>query len=126
MKAFFFGLVASLAVPATATWVVQCYSRLVDERADPVINPGVISPHVHVIAGGSGFDFTMNYTQARASKCSTCNIKEDLSNYWTPKMYYHAENGSFIDVPINGDYDGDMGGMAIYYCESRLAVVLLY
>ena len=43
-------------------------------------------------------------------------IPADLSNYWTPKLYFKAENGSFIDVPIVGDTDGgQMGGMAIYY-----------
>lgn len=45
----------------------------------------------------------------------------DLSNYWTPKLYFKAENGSFLDVPIVGDTDGgQMGGMAVYYCKCHL------
>ncbi|KAF1991758.1 WSC-domain-containing protein [Aulographum hederae CBS 113979] len=110
------GLMALTAAPASATFVIQCYSRLYDERADPVVNPNYLpSPHVHAIAGGSGFKTTMTYEDARASKCGTCNVKEDLSNYWTPKLYYHAEDGSFESVPIDGDAGGNMGGMAIYY-----------
>jgi hypothetical protein len=107
---------AIVARPAFATFVVQCTSRLTDDRLDPVVNPGEISDHVHVIAGGNGFDVTMDYDKARASACGSCNIAEDLSNYWTPKMYYQGENGSFTSVPINGDDSlGNMGGMAIYY-----------
>ena len=116
MRAHVFGIAAIWAYGAAGTFVVQCTSRLIDERVDPLVNPGIISPHVHVIAGGNGFDFTLDYDTARASSCSTCNIKEDLSNYWTPKMYYKAQNGSFISVPIDGDdSEGNMGGMAIYY-----------
>lgn len=109
-------LAALVVSPALATFVVQCTSRLVDDRLDPIVNPGQISDHVHVIAGGSGFSDTMNYDMARASSCGTCNIKQDLSNYWTPKLYYQAQNGSLISVPIDGDDSlGNMGGMAIYY-----------
>lgn len=131
---FLSGLVASFAAQASCTFVVQCYSRLFDQRADPVISPGVASNHVHTISGGNGFSFSMDYNQARASQCSTCNIKQDLSNYCeiesgfegfdeltrcligTPKLYFRAQNGSFMSVPIIGDNDGgNMGGMAIYY-----------
>ena len=118
MKSALLVLVASFAALSSATWVVQCYSRLYDQRMDPIVNPDQVSPHVHVIAGGNGFGFTMDFQQARSSKCSTCNIREDLSNYWTPKLYYHAQNGSFISVPIEGDQaNGNVGGMAIYYLQ---------
>ncbi|KAF2703137.1 WSC-domain-containing protein [Pleomassaria siparia CBS 279.74] len=116
MKSVLFGLVAALATPANSTFVVQCYSRLFDQRADPLVSPGTAAGHVHTISGGNGFNFTMDYNSARASKCSTCNIKQDLSNYWSPKLYFKAQNGSFLSVPIIGDTNGgDMGGMAIYY-----------
>jgi hypothetical protein len=109
-------LLATLLAPASSTFVVQCTSRLFDERADPIVNPGSAAPHVHVIVGGDGFGLDMTYDDALASKCSTCHVKEDLSNYWTPKMYFHAKNGSFIPVPIDGDNQyGARGGMAIYY-----------
>lgn len=109
------GLFSTLAVPATAFWRMPCPGRVVTERADPIVSPGQVSGHVHTISGGNGFGFTMDYAQARASDCSSCPIKEDLSNYWTPKLYYHAENGSFIDVPQAGDGNGVYGGMTVYY-----------
>ncbi|TKA62589.1 hypothetical protein B0A49_13496 [Cryomyces minteri] len=109
------GLAAALATPASAFWRMSCPGRIATERADPVVSPGVVSGHVHTISGGNGFGFTMDYAQARASQCSSCPIKEDLSNYWTPKLYYHAQNGSFIDVPQAGDGAGVYGGMTVYY-----------
>lgn len=109
-------LLSALVGSATSTFVVQCTSRLFDQRADPVINPGTASNHVHTISGGNGFNFSMTYEDARSSDCTTCNIKQDLSNYWSPKLYYKAQDGSFLDVPIIGDTDGgNLGGMAIYY-----------
>jgi hypothetical protein len=37
MKLLFLGLIASLTAPASSVFVVQCYSRLFDQRADPVV-----------------------------------------------------------------------------------------
>jgi Domain of unknown function (DUF1996) len=109
-------LVAYLAIaPASAFWRMPCPSRLVTERADPIVSPGIVSAHVHTIVGGNGFGFTMDYAQARSSKCSSCPIEQDLSNYWTPALYYHAQNGSFINVLQAGDGAGITGGMTVYY-----------
>lgn len=80
MKSVLFGALATLAGPVASTFVVQCTSRLFDQRADPVIEPGTAASHVHTISGGSGFNFSMTYEDARASQCTTCNIKQDLSN----------------------------------------------
>ena len=104
-----------LAAQASAYWRMTCPGRLVDQRADPIISPGVVSGHVHSIAGGNGFGLNMTYDQARSSKCTSCTIEEDLSNYWTPKLYYHAPNGSFIEVPQLGDGAGKLAGMTVYY-----------
>ncbi|KAK6430435.1 hypothetical protein LTR95_013410 [Oleoguttula sp. CCFEE 5521] len=115
MGAVPFALLASLAGAANAFWRMPCGGRLLLERADPIVNPGAVAGHVHTISGGNGFGFAMNFDQARASTCSSCPIKKDLSNYWTPKLYYHAQNGSFIDVPQAGEYNGNTGGMTVYY-----------
>lgn len=108
---------ALLAGSADAFWRMPCPGRIVQERADPIISPGVVSGHVHTISGGNGFGFTMDYAQARASECSSCPIKEDLSNYWVPKLYYEYENGSFVDVPQAGDGDSTFGGQTVYYLQ---------
>jgi Domain of unknown function (DUF1996)/WSC domain len=110
------GLAATLFSPASAYIRFSCGNALVEERADPIVNPGKISGHVHKIAGGNGFGFAMDYNQARSSQCSSCPIKQDMSNYWTPKLYYHAQNGSFISVPTVGDDSRELnGGMTVYY-----------
>ena len=102
------GALVALASPAAAFFKVPCTSPVVVERADPIIDPGKVSAHVHTVMGGNGFGFNMDYDQARASTCSSCTAKGDLSNYWVPTLYFHAENGSFISVEQSG-------GMLIYY-----------
>lgn len=73
---------------------------LVEGRMDPIINPGVASSHVHTIQGGNNFALSMTDDQALASTCTSSLVKNDKSNYWTPKLYFAAANGSFIDVPL--------------------------
>jgi hypothetical protein len=58
--------------------------------------------------GGSGFGFDMTYASTQTSDCNSCSVIEDKSNYWVASLYYHAQNGSFIQVPQNG-------GALIYY-----------
>ncbi|KAF5546161.1 WSC domain-containing protein [Fusarium phyllophilum] len=52
----------------------------------------------------------MDFDTARASTCTTCKAREDLSNYWTPNLYYRAPDGTFEDVP-------QTGGMLVYYLQ---------
>ena len=33
------------------------------------------------------------------SKCTSCKIKQDKSNYWTPQLYFQDTDGSFELVP---------------------------
>lgn len=102
------GLFALTASPVTAFWRLPCQAPVVVERADPIINPGVASPHLHTIMGGNGFGFSMDYAQAKASSCSTCTVQGDMSNYWIPNLWYAAENGTFTSVP-------QVGGVLVYY-----------
>ncbi|KAF4272369.1 hypothetical protein CNMCM8812_008790 [Aspergillus fumigatus] len=98
----------SYAPLSLAFFKVPCSTPLVIERADPIVQPGVASSHVHTIMGGSGFGFTMDYNMTQTSQCNSCSAVEDKSNYWVASLYYHAQNGSFIQVPQNG-------GALIYY-----------
>ncbi len=100
-----------LAGRASAFWRLPCASPVVVERADPIEEPGMVSRHAHTVMGSDAFNFTMDYagTQERAT-CSTCKAVEDLSSYWVPNLYYHAENGSF--VPVH-----QAGGALIYYLQ---------
>lgn len=94
---------------------MPCSGRLLLERVDPIVSPGQVSGHVHTISGGNGFGFTTSYDKMRASTCSSCPIKPDLSVYWTPKLYLQAEDGTFEDVPQAGEGNGRTGGMTVYY-----------
>ncbi|PNH39545.1 hypothetical protein VD0004_g7339 [Verticillium dahliae] len=95
---------------AQAFFVVPCSRPVVVQRADPIVNPGALAGHVHTIMGGSAFNFTMGYDDAVSSACSTCKVRQDLSNYWTPNLYYESENGKFEAVK-------QLGGMLVYYLQ---------
>ena len=79
----------------------QC-SRLVVERVDPLVNPGLLqSTHIHQIVGGNSFNATMapvDYDPSRESTCTTCDYSEDFSNYWTANLYFRARNGTYKRV----------------------------
>lgn len=77
------GLLAA-ASQVTAFFRLPCAAPIVIQRADPVVNPGTVSSHVHTIMGGNGFGFEMDFASTQRSTCSSCIVKEDLSNYWTP------------------------------------------
>ena len=95
-------VLAGLADPVSAYWRMECPGTLLEGRVDPVVNPNAVSGHSHVILGGNGFAPNMNFASTQKSTCTSCTIKGDNSNYWIPKLYYHAQNGSFIDVPVRG------------------------
>jgi hypothetical protein len=104
----FFIQLAALAAEIEAFWRLPCSSPVVTERADPIMDPDSVSTHVHTIMGSNAFNFTMAYGDTQGATCSSCKAVEDMSSYWVPSLYYHAENGSFIDVKQSG-------GALIYY-----------
>jgi len=109
--------ILALASSASAFWRMPCPGRVTTERLDPIVSPGGVSGHVHTVSGSNGFKAEMTYADARGGACSSCPIKQDMSNYWTPKLYYQSENGTFIDVPQAGDGIGVYGGMTVYYLQ---------
>ncbi|KAI4210106.1 MAG: hypothetical protein LQ351_007008 [Letrouitia transgressa] len=72
---------------------------LVTDRLDPLLTPGKPASHVHSIIGGNAFAATMDYEKTQTSTCTNIPLKDDLSNYWMPTVYFHSKNGSFIRVP---------------------------
>lgn len=99
-------------------------SQLVVERTDPIVNPGLrYTPHLHQIVGGNGFNLTMSQDPAVTSTCTSCNFKEDMSNYWTAVLFFKAKNGTYRRVPQvgNGGPQGQLvnkGGLDVYYIPS--------
>lgn len=104
------GLVALFSSQADAYWRMSCPGTVFTGRVDPIVSPGKVSGHVHVVLGGNGFAPTMDYASTQKSTCTTCTIKGDLSNYWVPTLYYRAKNSTFINVPLAGGQGG-----TVYY-----------
>ncbi|MCJ1402937.1 hypothetical protein MMC11_006158 [Xylographa trunciseda] len=99
---FAFGLLSSLTAPVDAYWRMPCDGTLLTGRLDPVVAPGAVSGHTHIILGGNGFAPTMDYASTQASTCTSCSIQGDFSNYWVPSLYYAGQNGTFTSVETSG------------------------
>lgn len=59
---------------------------------------------------------------AVTSKCTSCKMSEDFSNYWTASIYFQSpENGTFKRVPqmangrLNGTLMEQTAGLTVYY-----------
>ncbi|KAL2423947.1 hypothetical protein ABEF95_010356 [Exophiala dermatitidis] len=92
---------ASWLGSADAFWRVTC-GLAQTGRIDPIIDPGAVSGHVHIISGATNINTTSDYDSVTAAACTSCSIQKDKSAYWTPLLYYQYANGSFVDVPNDG------------------------
>ncbi|KAF8158279.1 hypothetical protein B0H34DRAFT_846084 [Crassisporium funariophilum] len=94
---------------ANAWFRVACTGPLVQERVDPIISPGSYpSNHVHTIHGGSNFAPNSTFDTLRASKCTSCLVPQDMSNYWFPKLYFQDPQTKLFEPVPNG-------GLLVYY-----------
>ncbi|TFK23892.1 hypothetical protein FA15DRAFT_670095 [Coprinopsis marcescibilis] len=102
-------LVAHPAV-VRAWFRVSCAGVLVEERVDPIRFPGVNVPsqHVHTVHGASDFHTNSTFESLRRSECTNCQVKEDLSNYWFPKLYFRDPTNDNVEPVPNG-------GLLVYY-----------
>jgi len=66
-------------------------------RADPVVNPGVPSGHVHTVMGASNFGLNATGESLRQSKCTTAKIKADMSAYWFPTLYFQDPETKLLE-----------------------------
>ncbi|KAL0577271.1 hypothetical protein V5O48_004728, partial [Marasmius crinis-equi] len=135
-------ILLALAIAATQAYALlrfPCAQHTVT-RSDPLISPGNVSAHVHQVVGGNrqvtripplsfvvltlqynSFDFLMpSGMDLQQSTCSTCSVKENKSNYWTPTLYFQSpKNGTFKRVAQKpGSLTGNPnGGMVVYYIQ---------
>lgn len=65
---------------------------------------------------------------ASRATCTTCQMAEDFSNYWTATLYFkHPTNGSYHRVPVVpvqpllGGSNGAQGGLTVYYTQFDLS-----
>ncbi|KAI0385705.1 WSC domain-containing protein [Hypomontagnella monticulosa] len=99
-----------------AYWRMSC-SLIQTGRLDPNMvfipyppllkSPGAVSAHVHKVSGASNFGLSNTYEDLISSSCTSCEVQDDKSIYWTPQLYYEYTNGSFLEVPN--------GGTVVYY-----------
>ncbi|KAI9647742.1 hypothetical protein NHQ30_004128 [Ciborinia camelliae] len=102
-------ILAGLAGNVDAFWRMPCLSRSGLARIDPLVNPGTISAHAHSIHGSSGFGESADYDSLLAGECTSCQVSQDKSAYWTPSLYFkNAATGKFQLVQ-------QVGGMLAYY-----------
>ncbi|KAM0514336.1 hypothetical protein ACHAPE_006917 [Trichoderma viride] len=82
---------AVMAAKDSRTFAVLRFTNkgLVTTRADPIVQPGGPSGHVHNVLGGSNFGFSSTGQDLLKSNCSTALVKGDFSNYWYPTLYFH-------------------------------------
>ncbi|KAF2028170.1 hypothetical protein EK21DRAFT_114090 [Setomelanomma holmii] len=118
-----FGLLA----PTSAGLLRFGCAQLTVQRLDPLVNPGSNpSPHIHQIIGGNSFNVTMDpqkgHDLAKLSTCTSCEMSEDFSNYWTAVVYFKARNGTYKRVPQRAQQgiETTNGGMMVYYMTDAL------
>jgi Domain of unknown function (DUF1996) len=110
-----------LVLTLTPVWAGLRFpcSTLTIQRLDPVVQPGKVpSSHVHHIVGGNAFNATMTGDVGERATCTTCQMSEDFSNYWTAHLYFrNPANGSYHRVepkpvfPLLGGSQGAKGGL---------------
>jgi hypothetical protein len=128
MKSLSAALALWLAAPVQAGLRFPC-STLTFQRLDPVVEPGnAPSAHVHHIVGGNAFNASMSGDVGARATCTTCQMAEDFSNYWTAVLYFkHPTNGSYHRVPVIpvvpllGGSTGTQGGLTVYYSQHDLS-----
>ena len=65
-----------LSTLATGFWILDPTS-LVQERLDPIVSPGIVSGHVHNIAGPSNFAPISTYDSLQSSNCTSIPVQVD-------------------------------------------------
>ncbi|KAF2140371.1 uncharacterized protein K452DRAFT_230488 [Aplosporella prunicola CBS 121167] len=93
---------------ANAFWRMPCRGRTGLARIDPIVDPGKVSSHSHSIQGSSNFAMDVTSAELRNGDCTSCQVTQDKSAYWTPPLYFQYTNGTTVIVP-------QMGGMLAYY-----------
>ncbi|KAK2070594.1 hypothetical protein P8C59_005078 [Phyllachora maydis] len=101
------GLVAAAAVVSakdTRTFAVLRFygdGPLTSGRVDPIVHPGTVASHMHTVQGGNAFGPTATGESLRRSTCTSSLIKNDLSAYWAPTLFFQSpDNGSLTQVPL--------------------------
>ncbi|KAI5464402.1 hypothetical protein BGZ63DRAFT_461492 [Mariannaea sp. PMI_226] len=102
----------SALLPAADAFLLM--SQLIaHERADPIVQPDIVSGHIHDVLGASTFGVTFNPDVWSKAKCSTMQVQENKSNYWMPALHVDNGNGTFSAVPVKE--------ARVYYLNNNVA-----
>ncbi|WOO78575.1 uncharacterized protein LOC62_02G002120 [Vanrija pseudolonga] len=95
-----------LAALTPAAWAanefILLHRPLVVTRLDPIVAPGGLSSHAHVVYGGSKFSGNVSGNELVSSQCSTVPTQADKSNYWIPQLYFRHPNATLIPLLSSG------------------------
>jgi hypothetical protein len=98
-------LIALSAVPtpvqAATRIVLHTLKPLVVARIDPLVAPGNISQHTHIVVGGINFNNVYDPTYLRESQCTNLPVQDDKSNYWAGLIYRVQANGTYVGMKTN-------------------------
>jgi len=90
------------------TFTVNCVP-LTLQRADPIVQPGIASTHVHSIIGGNAFRRNMSgKMDATMANSTSCDKALDHSNYWVPQLYHYRVSDKMYEMVR-------LSGAAVYY-----------
>jgi len=111
MKQLAFVVLVCVLVPLVScidgdTFTVNC-APLTQQRADPVVQPGIASAHLHSVIGGNAFRRAMGPDDAAKATQTTCDKAIDHSNYWVPQLYHYRTDKMWELAPWQGS--------AVYY-----------
>lgn len=76
---------------------------MLEGRVDPIVNPGVPSMHVHSVSGPNNFNMNSTGESLVKAKCTSADVKGDMSAYWMPKVYFHDEKAGHYE-PVDVFY----------------------
>ncbi|KAI9830030.1 MAG: hypothetical protein M1819_005860 [Sarea resinae] len=93
---------------ADAFWRLPCYNIAGTAQIDPLVNPGELGTHVHSIKGPDTFGMSSTYDDLMAGNCTSCDVAQDKSAYWTPALYFMGSDGQTELVP-------EVSGFLAYY-----------
>ncbi|KAH7033096.1 uncharacterized protein B0I36DRAFT_320768 [Microdochium trichocladiopsis] len=99
----------SAASSVDAFWRMQCKGRTGTALVDPIVDFGKVADHAHAFHGSSAIAEDSTYADLRAGNCTSCAVKQDMSAYWFPTLYFQdSATNKFEPVP-------QVGGLLAYY-----------
>jgi hypothetical protein len=61
-----------------------------------------VSNHLHHFIGPSKINPGLTYNDVRSSRCTTAEITDDMSAYWSPSMYHITKKDKLVSLESTG------------------------